>query len=418
MIGGGLSKGMVTLFAVAAGLAVANIYYAQPLLTSIASSFHVGSGIASLIVTAGQIGYALGLSLLVPLGDVVNRRRLVVTLLLVVAAAQAVSAVAPSIAVLVVAAAVLSFNAVVAPILVAFAATLAATEERGRVTGRMMGGVLMGVLLARTGGGLVAQWGGGWRTVYAVAAVLMLVLAATLYRQLPYLQPAERLRYPALLGSVVKIMLEEPLLRLRCAYGFLTFAGFTAFWTSYAFLLAAPPYSYREALIGLFGLVGVVGVLAARVTGRFTDHGREGVATAGLLGAILLSWVFLAVDDGRWLPGLVLGVVILDLGVQGMQVTNLSVIYRRRPEARSRITTAYMTVYFLGGFVGAGASGAAYAVSGWSTVCLVGAGFAALALLLHVASELVGRRFRGRSEMVGLPSSLLPASDSFQKTDP
>jgi predicted MFS family arabinose efflux permease len=304
-----------------------------------------------------------------------------------------VSAVAPTIELLVVAAGVVALGAVVSPLMVAFGATLSASDQRGRVTGKIMSGVLVGVLLARTGGGLVAQWF-GWRAVYALAAVLVLVLAVVLHRVLPTVPPAERVRYPALLASTARLLKEEPQLRLRSAYAFLSLAGFNAFWTSLAFLLAEPPYSYSEAVIGLFGVVGAVGALAARVAGRLVDRGKEHLTTGLLLTAVLLSWGLVGVDGGGLLPLLLLGVVVIDFGVQGMQVANLGVVYRLRPEARSRLTTAYLTVYFIGGVTGAGASGAAYAAFGWRGVCLVGAVIAAAALVLFAAEQLTRRRRR------------------------
>lgn len=378
--GAGMPKAMGTLFAVAAGLAVANIYYVQPLLTAIAAEFHRGSGAASLIVTVTTAGYAAGLLLVVPLADITDRRKLIVALLSVVAVLQAVSAAAPSIETLTVVSALVAGSAVVAPIMVAFAATLAAPAERGGVTGRVMSGVLVGVLLARTGGGLVAQWAGSWRAVYAAAAVLMVVLAVLLHRKLPTVPVGDRLGYGKLLRSVVAIVREEPLLRLRCLYGFLSFAGFSAFWATTAFLLAGPPYHYGEGVIGLFGLLGAVGAFAARVTGRFVDRGWERWSTGALMLAVLVSWGLMAIDGGGALVPLIIGVVVLDLGVQGVQVANLGTIYALRPEARSRITMAYTGTYFLGGAVGSGVAGAAYAGGGWLAVCLAGGVFAVLAL--------------------------------------
>lgn len=390
--GGGLPSSMVMLFSIAAGIAVANIYYAQPLLKAIATEFGVGSGTASLIVTATTAGYTAGLAFVVPLGDVIARRPLVVTLLLITAVVLGACAAAPTIPILIGLSVVLAVSAVVAPLLVSFAATLAAPNQRGRVTGQVMSGVLMGVLLARTGGGLVAQWGGGWRTVYAVAAVLMLILAGVLTRTLPDVPLAKpRLSYLPLLRSVVAIVREEPILRLRCVYGFICFAGFSAFWTSLAFLLAKPPYGYNEAVIGLFGLLGAVGAYAARVTGRLVDAGRDQLVAGILLTTILVSWGLLALHGGGWLVALIVAVITLDLGVQGMQVTNLSVVYRIRPDARSRITMAYMTTYFLGGIAGSIASGAVYAAYGWSGVCVAGAALAFLALLIWTVEAVVRR---------------------------
>jgi predicted MFS family arabinose efflux permease len=389
--GAGINSRLVTLFAWACGLAVANLYYVQPLLAEIAATYHVGSGAASLVTTVGQLGYAAGLALLVPLGDVIERRRIVFLMLLVTAAACAVGAVAPTLPVLVTAMAVLSLCTVVGPMLVAFAATLASPEERGRVSGRVMSGVLLGVLFARTGSGLLAEWG-GWRSVFIAAGVLTLLLAVVLRRRLPKVAPATSLPYLSLLKSVFTIIRQEPVLRWRCALGFVTFAGFNAFWTSAAFLLTQPPYSFSEALIGLVGLVGAVGAIAARIAGRFADWQWDRATTGVLLAVVLVSWVLMALHGGHWLFTLLLGVVLLDLGVQGIQVTNLSVIYRLRAEARSRITTAYATSYFVGGFAGSMASAAAYAVAGWGAVCAVGAGIALVALLIWAVDAVTARK--------------------------
>ncbi|MEV4615208.1 MFS transporter [Kitasatospora sp. NPDC049258] len=383
---------MTTLFAVAGGLGVANIYYAQPLLTVIAGTFRTSSATASAVVTAGTLGYTVGLALLVPLGDLVDRRRLVVALLLAVALTEAASAAAPTVGALIVLCGLMSVTAVVAPLLVSFAATLAEPEQRGRVTGKVMSGVLGGVLLARTGAGLIAQWAGTWRAVFAVSAALMVLLAAVLWRTLPDVPPGRRSRYPALLASVASVIREEPVLRVRCAYGFLSFASFSTFWASVAFQLERPPYGYGEGLIGAFGLLGAAGALAARATGPLVDRGKDRLAGSVLLGAVLLSWGLLALDGGHRLIPLVIGTLLLDFGVQGAQVTNLSVVFRLRPEARSRITMAYMATYFLGGVAGSAVSGAAYAGAGWAGVCAAGAGLSLLTLLLWAAESLSLRR--------------------------
>jgi predicted MFS family arabinose efflux permease len=393
--GGGMANSLVLLFSVAAGLAVSNIYFAQPLLTAIARDFHVGSGTASLVVTVTTAGYAVGLVLVVPLGDMLSRRKLIVCLLAAVTVLQAVCALTPSIGLLTVASAVAAVTAVVAPILVSFAATLADDGQRGRVTGQVMSGVLVGVLLARTGSGLVAQWTGGWRPVYVTVAVIMLALTGIMYRALPEVAAGERLSYGQLLRSAARIVREEPVVRLRCAYGFLCFAGFSAFWASSAFLLTSAPYHYNEATVGLFGLLGAVGAYSARLAGRLLDKGRQQVITGALLVVILAAWGVMALDDGGLLAALVVGVVVLDLGVQGVHVANLSEVYRLRPEARNRITMVYTGTYFLGGSAGAAASGVTYAGHGWPGVCLVGAVFALAGVLTFITVAV--RRARPRS---------------------
>jgi predicted MFS family arabinose efflux permease len=382
----GLSRRMIALFAAAAGVAVANIYYAQPLLASIAKAFGTSSHTASLVVTLGQLGYTAGLALLVPLGDVARRRRLVVGLLAVTAIALAVSAAAPSFAVFAVAVAVLSTTAVAGPVLLPYAATLAAPEQRGRVTGSVMSGVLLGVLLSRVAGGLIAQ-AAGWRTVYALAAALTLTLAGTLQLVLPELPAAGRLSYPLLLRSIGTLVRDEPVLRLRAVFGFLGFGAFTILWTSISFLLASPPYSFSEAIIGLFGLAGAAGAVAAQATGKLSDRGTARLATGVALAAILAGWLLLGSDDGHLLATLIPGIAVLDLGVQGAHVTNLAVIYRLRPDSRSRLTTAYMISVFIGGVAGSAVSGAAYAAGGWPAVTVAGAAFTVAALAVWAVSS-------------------------------
>jgi predicted MFS family arabinose efflux permease len=288
------------------------------------------------------------------------------------------------------AAAVLSTTAVAGPVLVPFAATLAAPHQRGRVTGSVMSGVLLGVLLSRVAGGLIAQ-AAGWRSVYALAAVLTLALAFVLFRVLPDPPAAGQLSYRALLRSIGTLLREEPVLRLRAAFGFLGFGAFTILWTSVAFLLASPPYSFGQAVIGLFGLAGAAGAAAARITGRLTDRGRDRLATGVALGAVLAGWGLMSAGGGHQLAALIVGILVLDLGVQGAHVTNLAVIYRRRPEARSRLTTAYMVSVFLGGVAGSAASGAAYAAGGWMAVTSTGAAFTGAAIVLWAVTARVGR---------------------------
>ena len=387
-----VSRRLVLTFAIACGIAVATNYYAQPLLDRIAREFDVGAATAGLIVTASQLGYAAGLVLLVPLGDVLERRRLVVTVLTVTAAALVAAAAAPSIGVLLAAAACFGSTSVVAQILVPFAASLAGDEERGRVVGTVMSGLLTGVLLARTVAGLVAEVA-GWRAVYVLAALSMLGLSLALHHVLPVSPPAERLGYGSLLRSVGRLVREEPVLRLRAAYGALTFAAFSVLWTSLAFLLARPPYGYGDAVIGLFGLLGAAGALAASVAGRAADRGHAARATGAWVTASLVGFGVLT-QGGDHLAAVVVGVLLVDLGVQGTHITNQSLIYRLRPEARSRLTTAYMTTYFAGGALGSAGSAWAYARSGWSAVCLLGLLCTGAALALWLLTTAVARRPR------------------------
>lgn len=383
---------MLGLISVAAGAAVANVFYLHPLLPAIGAEFGVVSGAAALVVTAGAVGYAAGLALLVPLGDVVDRRRLVVLLLAVVAVGQALSAAATSLPVLVTATAVLAAAAVVGPLLVGVTAALAPPQRRGAVTGTVLTGVLLGVLLARVGGGLLAEWAGGWRVVCAVAAAAALVLAAAMWRTLPRGPVGPPMRYRQLLASVLQIVWDDPVLQFRCLLGFLCFGSFMALWTALAFQLSGPPFGFGDAAIGMVALLGVLGVLAARYAGPLVDRGRAESATRVLLVVLLAGWLLTAVRGGTLLVPLLLGIVLLDLGVQAMQVTNMAVCLRRRPAAGSRITTAYMTCYFAGGIAGSAGSALAFQLAGWPGVCLIGVGLAGTALLATAAQHRVARR--------------------------
>jgi predicted MFS family arabinose efflux permease len=369
---------LVAIFAVACGLSVANLYYAQPLLHTIAGALHCGSGEAGLVVTASQIGYAVGLAFLVPVGDIVSRKRITPAVLIITAAAMVASALAPTISVLIAVAVIVGLGSVAAQILIPFAASLADDESRGRVVGTVMSGLLLGVLLARTLAGLVAGIA-GWRTVYGAGAVLMVGLAAVLATSLPGEEPRSTLPYPQLLRSSLSLWAHQPLLRRRGYLGALGFAAFSVFWTTIAFLLAGPPYRYGPIVIGLFGLVGAAGALCASFAGRLADRGLSRRATAvfaGLVGASFLPLWF-----GRHsLGALIAGIIALDIGVQGLQVTNQSLIYRLAPETRSRVTSVYMVMYFAGGALGSAGGGVAYNADGWAGICVVGAVIGAVAV--------------------------------------
>lgn len=274
---------------------------------------------------------------------------------------------------------------VVAQILVAFAATLASPATRGRVVGTVMSGLLLGILLARTASGYVGQ-AGGWRLVFRLASLTMLALAAVLRAALPRYRATQGMNYPQLLRSVAGLLREEPTLRLRALYGAAAFGAFSILWTPLALLLSGPPFGYSSGMIGMFGLAGVAGALSASVAGRQADRGRTRAMT-GIAGVLLtLSWIPLWLG-GRSAAVLAAGVVLLDLAAQGLHITNQSEIYRLRPEARSRITSAYMTIFFLGGVAGSALSSLAFAHAGWTGVCLLGAADGALAAGLWLVSS-------------------------------
>ena len=370
---------LVTVMAVACGAAVANLYYAQPLLDTLAHHFRVSTGTAGLIVTLTQFGYVAGLVLIVPLGDLLERRRLIVLVSLGTALALAWAAVSPSIMPFLAASLAVGGTAVVAQILVPLAAHLADDARRGAVVGRVMSGLLIGVLLARTVSGFVAD-ALGWRAVYWLAAAVMLVQAGILWRMLPRSRNETRLNYPALLVSVWHLVREEPLLRRRIVYGALGFGAFSVLWNAIAFLLARPPYNYSDTVIGLFGLLGAGGAICAAFAGHLHDRGRTRIGTGAFISLIVASFVVMGLARHH-VAAIIAGVVLLDIGQQGTHILNQSVIYALRPEARSRITTAYMTSFFFGGVVGSASSAYVFGFAGWAGVCWLGGGFGALAFI-------------------------------------
>ncbi|MCV2320869.1 MFS transporter [Enterobacter hormaechei] len=376
----GLSPALILLMSVATGLAVASNYYAQPLLDTIARAFDLSASSAGFIVTAAQLGYAAGLLFLVPLGDMFERRMLIVSMTMLAAGGMLITASSQSLTMMIIGTALTGLFSVVAQILVPLAATLASPEKRGKVVGTIMSGLLLGILLARTVAGLLASLG-GWRTVYWVASVLMLIMALALWRGLPKVKQENHLNYPQLLASVFSLFTRDKLLRTRAILGCLTFANFSILWTSMAFLLAAPPFNYSEGVIGLFGLAGAAGALGARPAGGLADKGKSHMTTSAGLVLLLLSWAAIWYGHVSVLA-LIVGILVLDLTVQGVHITNQTVIYRVKPDARNRLTAGYMTSYFIGGAAGSLISASAWQHAGWTGVCAIGAIVAAINLLV------------------------------------
>jgi predicted MFS family arabinose efflux permease len=370
--------------AVATGLAVAGNYFAQPLLPTIAATFGTSTAAAAGIVTTAQLSYGAGLLLLVPVADLRERRGLIVLLMLLSAVGLALIAVASRLSWLLLGTAITGFCSVVAQVLVPFAATLAAPEQRGRAVGTVMSGLLLGILLARTVAGGISSLL-HWRAVYAVAAVAMVVCAIALQRSLPRYRENAGLRYGALLFSVWQLFAEEPVLRVRSVLGMISFALFSLFWTPLAFLLAAPPYDYSDAQIGLFGLAGAAGALAANWAGRLADQGKGNAGTwLGLFG-LLLAWLPLGFAQHS-LTALLAGVLLLDLAAQLLHVSNQNVIYALRPQARNRLNAGYMTCYFIGGAGGSWLAACLYPRAGWLGIVAVSLVLAAIGIGIAAVS--------------------------------
>ncbi len=385
-----LSRGLILLMAVATGLAVASNYYAQPLLHSIAEQFGLSTASAGSIVIAAQLSYGAGLLLLAPLGDLFEQRRLIVIMTTISALGLVISACAPSLPWLILGTALTGLFSVVAQILVPLAATLSEPHQRGRAVGTLMSGLLLGILLARTAAGFMAELG-GWRSIYVLAAALMGLSAIALYRSLPSHHNHAGMKYPALIGSVFRLFCEEPLLRLRSLLGLLAFSLFGLFWTPLAFLLAREPYQYSDAVIGLFGLAGAAGALSANWAGRLADRGKGSLGTTVGLVALLLSWVPLGFAEHS-LAALLVGVLLLDLAVQLVHVSNQNAVIALRPQARTRMNAGYITCYFIGGALGSLLGTQLFQHQGWMGIVVAGLTIGTLALLVWYLAEAKRKR--------------------------
>jgi predicted MFS family arabinose efflux permease len=377
-----ISRGVVVLFAVACGAAVANVYFSQPLLVTIGHDLAMSPALVGSVVSLTQVGYGLGLFFLVPLGDVTDRRRLIVAQLLLLAVALTVVAAARTAATLLAGMAAMGLFAVVTQTLVAFAASLAPPAGRGRIVGQVTSGVVIGILLARTASGLMADLA-GWRSVYLASATLTALLALVLSRQLPRHTgaPPTPLRYRQLLRSTITLFARERLLRLRALFGLLIFAAFSTLWSSVALPLSEAPYFLPHSAIGALGLIGVAGALAANVAGRLNDRGLSRRTTGIALALLAVSWLPLAFTRNS-LSALLVGVILLDLAVQAVHVTNQTLIYALHPDAGSRLIGGYMVFYSIGSATGAIAATSLYTVAGWGAVCSLGAAFSCLGLVL------------------------------------
>lgn len=377
----GLSPATKWALAVGCAVSVGNLYYLQPLLADVARDFRIPQGEAGLTVTLGQVGYALGMLLVVPLGDVCERKGLVLASLAASCLAVLATALAPTFATLCAASFALGLATCTPQLLVPFTAHLARPEERGRAVGFVMAGLLLGILLARTIGGLLGELV-GWRTVYllALGATVMLMLA--MRALLPSSPPEGKLSYARLLHSLGSLVREESVLRESAAYGATIFASFSAFWTTLSFYMKG--LGYESGSVGLFGLIGAAGALAAPVAGRLAD--RDGPRKTIVVGILSVLAAFAIMTQGSLLA-LGLGVLLMDVGVQASHISSQSRIYARRPEARNRMNTVYMTTYFVGGSVGSALGAWAWTAFGWSGVCAVGASGAILALGVFVATR-------------------------------
>ncbi|MEK4040787.1 MFS transporter [Paenibacillus sp. FSL F4-0122] len=386
-VGEGLSKQFILILAIASGLSVANMYYNQPLLAEIGRTFNASSNAVGYVSMLTQIGYALGMLFFVPLGDIRERRTLISGLLIAVSLSLIGFATAQNLTWMYIASFAIGITTVVPQVIIPLSAELALPEERGKVIGTVMSGLFFGILLARTISGIIGDMF-GWRAMYWIAAVVMLLLSLILYRLIPATKPDNNSSYSDLLKSMGQLIRRYSTLRESSLIGACMFGGFSVFWTSLAFFLEGEPYHYSSSITGLFGLIGVAGAAGAPFIGRLADRIAPKKIVGILLLITLIAYGFFGLA-GFTIWSLIAGVIILDLGVQGSQVSNQTRIYALEPAARSRINTVFMVSTFTGGAIGSTLGSFAWQHWGWSGVCLMGGTLVVTALCIWIVYRVI-----------------------------
>ncbi|MGO4564192.1 MFS transporter [Rhizobium sp. 2YAF20] len=384
-----ISPWMTFMFAAACGLVAANLYYGQPLAGPISTALGFTPAATGLIVTLTQIGYGLGLLLIVPLGDLLENRRLVLTLISCAAIALVAAAFAWSPSLFLLASLCIGLGSVAVQVLVPFAAHMAPDATRGQVVGNVMSGLLCGIMLARPAASFLAEYA-SWHAVYILSAIVMVMLAGVLRAVLPTRVPHTRLHYTQLLASMGHLALRTPLLQRRAIYQACMFGAFSLFWTTTPLLLASPAFGLSQNGIALFALAGAAGAVASPIAGRLADRGHTMWATAFAMllaiGALLLAHVS---GSGSMLAlaMLTLSGILLDFGVQTNLVLGQRAIYALSAEHRSRLNGLYMATFFAGGAIGSAVGGWAYATGGWTLTSWMGVCFPVVALVIFATEK-------------------------------
>ncbi|MEB8345248.1 MFS transporter [Flavobacteriaceae bacterium KMM 6898] len=382
------SNFVLYLMSVSAGLVVANLYYNQPLLGQIAKDFGVTESAVSNVALTTQLGYAFGLLFIVPLGDMVSNKKILRLDFLVMIISLVAAAVSNSLLLLIISSFFIGFTSAIPQLFVPMAAQLSDKEGQGRAIGIVMSGLLIGILGSRVISGLVGDQF-GWRVMYYVAAAMMAALFVLLKFKLPKLNPSYDGSYSNLMKSLWFYLKSEPTLRLAALRGALAFAGLSAFWTTLVFLME-DSFGYGSGVTGAFGLLGIVGALAAVVVGKMNRRisSYKIILFAALL--LVLSWVIFLLSANS-IIGLVIGVVLVDLGLQGLHITNQNIIFSQNPEARNRVNTIYMVGFFIGGALGTTLGAIVWEQFKWTGVSELGIALSVALLGVHLIFKIKGK---------------------------
>ena len=383
-----ISSGLIILLATSCGIIVANLYYAQPLIGVISNVIGLSNSSAGLIVTLTQIGYVVGLLFLVPLGDIVENKKLILILLFLSAFALISMVFVKSATLLLIASFFIGLGSVAAQVLVPLVSYLSSENARGRVVGNVMSGLLLGIMLARPISSLVSDmW--GWSAIFALSATVIIVLAFVLSKVLPTRKPQAKTNYIALLNSMWQLLRTTPILRRRAIYHSCVFGAFSLFWTTVPLLLSSPAFHFSQTAIALYALVGITGAIAAPIGGRLADLGWTRPATGIALTVVIISLLLPLIIQSSSPIGiavLVIAAILLDMGVSANLVLSQRLIFSLSPEIRSRLNGLFMAIFFLGGAVGSFIGGWAYALGEWNLALCIGIAFPTIALL-YFATE-------------------------------
>lgn len=377
-----LSKSILWLMAIGAGLVVANNYYNQPLLGVIAKELGESESATSKVAMFTQMGYAAGLLLIIPLGDMFRRKKIILIDFFFIILSLVVFSLSKSLIVMLAASFCIGLTSVVPQIFVPITAQLSRPEEKGRNVGIVMSGLPIGILGSRVFSGVVGEYL-GWRNVFFIAAGLMIILAVLIAWMLPNMQPTFKGTYGQLMGSVIRYARSIPSLQLASLRGALGFASFSAFWTTLTFRLQEAPYFQGSDVAGSLGLFGIAGALAATLVGQASGKVNKNKLIAIATFLMIVSWGVFGMGDSTYI-GIIVGIILLDMGLQAMHVTNQTIVLSSHPEAANRLNTVYMVSYFIGGSIGTFVGGKAWGAYGWNGVVFTGAFFVSLCLVVHL----------------------------------
>ncbi|WP_413999068.1 MFS transporter [Flavobacterium sp. W1B] len=379
-----LTNQVLYLLSISAGLVVANLYYNQPLLHQIAVTFKVSEAEVSNVALFTQLGYALGLLFIIPLGDKVSNKKILQLDFLIMVISLIAAGMANSVLILIISSFLVGFTSAIPQLFVPMAAQLSDDQNRGRAIGIVMSGLLIGILGSRVISGFVGEQF-GWRVMFYAAALMMIILFIILKYKLPRIEPQFKGSYASLMKSLYHYFMSDASLRLATLRGGLAFAGLSAFWTTLVFLMQ-DSFGYGSAVTGAFGILGIVGALAATFVGKISSNISNNSVILVAVSLLIVSWGIL-LFSGNSLIGLMVGVLLVDLGLQSLHITNQKIIFSKNPEARNRVNTIYMVGFFIGGAFGTVAGAMAWGHFQWIGVSILGIALSVLILIVHILEK-------------------------------